>query len=74
MSQTQLDRKWAHLIELCESESRLRGARGHARVLKLIASEIEQLATELGSHSRRIATRDFRAIREDGHIVHVLKD
>jgi hypothetical protein len=71
---TSLDKQWQRLMALCESESNFRGKGGHTRLLGLLASDIEELAGEMGFSARRIASRDFRAKREDGHIVGISGD
>ena len=71
---TSLDRQWRQLMSLCESEAAFRAAPGHARLKKLVASEINQLAASMGFSERRIATRDFRAERHGDHIVRILLD
>jgi hypothetical protein len=69
---TSLDKQWQHLMSLCESEARFRKQGGHARLLKLLAADIERLATELGFSAERIATREFRAVRDGDHIVGII--
>jgi hypothetical protein len=71
---TTLDKQWQQLMALCESESRLRAEGGHARLLKLVAGEIERVGSEMGFSPQRIATRDFRAERDGGHIVRLISD
>jgi len=71
---TTLDKQWQRLMSLCESESKLRCDGGHPKTLKLIASDIEQLAGEMGFNTRRIESRDFRAVREGDHIVRIVVD
>ena len=71
---TSLDRLWQQLMALCESESKLRNDGDHPRLARHVASEIEQLAAEMGFSPRRIASRDFRAEREGGHIVRIAAD
>ena len=71
---TRLDKQWQQLMAWCESESTLRSKGGHARLLKLLSSDIEQLASEMGFSPRRIASRDFRAKREGAHIVGISTD
>ncbi|HZT78002.1 MAG TPA: hypothetical protein VFA27_15215 [Vicinamibacterales bacterium] len=74
MKITPLDLQWQQLMSLCESEVSLR-AKGHqARLLNLVASDIERLAGEMGFSARRIATREFRAERSGGHIVRIVTD
>ena len=71
---TILDKQWQQLMALCESEAKLRSEGGHAKLLKLLASDIEQLAGEMGFSANRIATRDFRAERQGDHIVGTISD
>ena len=74
MKVTPLDHQWQQLMALCESEVSLR-AKGHREpLLRLVASDIERLAQEMGFSSRLIATRDFRAERAGGHIVRIVTD
>jgi hypothetical protein len=70
---TVLDTQWQRLMTLCESESRFLREGGHARLLKLIASDIEQLAAEMGFDRGGIASRDFRAERNGDHIVRIIR-
>ena len=74
MKLTTLDRQWRQLMALCESEATFRDEPGYARLKKLVASEIDQLAAAMGFSERRIATRDFRAERDGDHIVRILPD
>jgi hypothetical protein len=71
---TSLDKQWHQLMALCESESKFRSEGGHARLLKLLASDIERLAAEMGFSAHRITTRDFRAERDGHHIVGIIAD
>jgi hypothetical protein len=71
---TTLDIQWQRLMALCDSESKLRSEGGHPRLLKLIASDILELAGEIGFGTRQIESRDFRAVREGGHIVKIIFD
>jgi hypothetical protein len=72
MKLTSLDKQWQQLMALCESESRLRETGGHSKLLKLVASDIEQLAGAMGFDAHLISTRDFRAVRDGGHIVRIV--
>jgi hypothetical protein len=74
MKTTTLDKQWRHLMALCESESKFRAEGGHPRLLKLLKSDIDQLAAEMGFSARQIATREFRAARDGGHIVTIIPD
>jgi hypothetical protein len=71
---TQLDKEWAQLMSLCERESTFRREGGHERLLKLIASDIEELAGRMGFSARRIASRNFGAEREGDHIIAILRE
>ena len=74
MKQTSLDRQWRRLMSLCESESKFKKDGRHPRVLKLVSADIDELAAEMGFSPRRIATRDFRAVRDGDHIVDIIRD
>jgi hypothetical protein len=71
---TDLDKRWRHLMTLCESESRMRKEGIHPRLLKLITSDIEQLGAQMGFDARRIASREFRARRDGDHIVEIITE
>ena len=71
---TPLDKQWQRLMALCESEAKFRREGGHQRLLKLLASDITHLATDMGFGARRIASRDFRAERRGDHIVGIIPD
>jgi hypothetical protein len=74
MKITPLDVQWQQLMALCESEVSLRARGHHERLLRLVASDIERLASDMGFSARRIATREFRAERDSGHIVRIVTD
>ena len=61
-------------MSLCESEARFRSEGKHPRLLKLLAQEIDDLATQMGFSARCIQTREFRAERRHGRIVRILSD
>ena len=69
---TPLDRQWAHLMSLCENESRFLADNRHPRLLRLVQAEIEELARHMGFSERSIVTRDFRAERNGRHIVRII--
>ena len=71
---TPLDLRWQQLMALCEKEASFRANGHHARLLKLIAADIERLALDMGFSAQRIATREFRAERANGHIVRIVTD
>jgi len=74
MRQTSLDRQWEELMNLCRQESTLKREDRHPKLVKLLASQIEKLALELGFDSPQIQQREFRAERSAGHIVRMLTD
>jgi hypothetical protein len=71
---TLLDKQWQELMALCAEEAKYRADGHHPRLLKLIVSRIDALATEMGFSRRRIATRDFRAERRGDHIAGIIAD
>ena len=71
---TTLDTQWQRLMSLCASELKFRAEGNHPRLLKLLKSDIDQLAREMGFSERLIVTRDFRAEREGDHIKQVVKE
>jgi hypothetical protein len=71
---TTLDLQWQRLMSLCQSESKFRAEGNHPRLLKLLKSDIDQLAREMGFSERLIVTRDFRAERQGDHITRIVAD
>jgi hypothetical protein len=71
---TGLDKQWQQLMTLCENESKMQKEGNHPRLLKLLASDIDALGTELGFDAGRIARREFRAHRDGAHIVAIITD
>jgi hypothetical protein len=71
---TALDRRWEQLMALCEKEATLARDGGHPRLLKLVSSQIDALAADMGFTTSRIATRDFRAERNGSHITRLVTD
>ena len=71
---TALDKQWRELMSLCESEAKCRAAGNHPRLSKFLGKEIDELAAQMGFSARRIATRDFRAERDAGHIVRIIAE
>ncbi len=69
---TPLDRQWAHLMALCESESKFLAGEHHPRLLRLVQRDIEALARDMGFSESAIATRDFRAERDGTRIVRII--
>ena len=72
--QTTLDAQWERLMSLCASESRFKAEWNHPRLLKLLQSDIDLLAREMGFNERLIVTRDFRAEREGDHIKRIVTE
>jgi hypothetical protein len=68
---TQLDKQWSELMFLCEKESSCRQQGNHPKLVKLIASQIAQLAEQMGFSTRQIETREFRAERDGQHILRI---
>jgi hypothetical protein len=71
---TTLDLQWQRLMSLCASEARFRAESNHPRLLKLLQSDIDLLAREMGFSERLIVTRDFRAERDGDHILRIVKE
>ena len=70
---TTLDQQWEQLMALCQSEAKFAQEGGHDRLLRLLASDIEELARQMGFSAPRIARRDFCAQRDGDHIVGILR-
>lgn len=71
MKRKLLDEQWDHLMDLCRRERELEGGT-HARLLRLVSKEIDQLAAEMGFTPRQVVDRQFRAERENGRIVRLI--
>jgi hypothetical protein len=71
---TILDTQWQRLMALCASESRFKAEGSHPRLLKLLQSDIDLLAREMGFSERLIVTRDFRAERDGDRILRIVKE
>lgn len=71
---TELDKRWDELMGLCRKEQEFQEAGTHPKVTKFVAKAIDELARELGFAERQIAEREFRAERDNGHIVRVIRD
>ena len=61
-------------MALCDTESNLRRDGTHARLMKLVAADIERVAGEMGFSARTIASREFRAHKQDNHIVGIINE
>jgi hypothetical protein len=71
MKRKPIDEQWDHLMDLCQREKELAGG-NHARLLRLVSKEIDQLAAEMGFTPRQVVDREFRAERENGRIVRLI--
>jgi hypothetical protein len=71
---TTLDTQWQRLMSLCASEAKFKAEGNHPRLLKLLKSDIDELAREMGFSERLIVTRDFRAERQGDHIMRIVTE
>jgi hypothetical protein len=71
MKRKRIDEQWDHLMDLCQREKELAGG-NHARLLRLVSKEIDQLAAEMGFTPRQVVDREFRAERVNGRIVRLI--
>jgi hypothetical protein len=71
---TELDKQWHELMFLCERESTFRQQGSHPKLLTLVVADIEALSRRMGFSSRQIDTREFRAVRDGGHIVRIIDE
>jgi hypothetical protein len=69
---TLLDRRWAQLMSLCQNEAQYRADDTHPKLLRLLKTQIDELAGEMGFSQRSIATRDFRAERDGDRITRII--
>ena len=69
---TALDKQWQELMTLCASEGRFKADGTHPKLLKLLKTQIDELAAQMGFSERLIATREFRAVRDGGHIARII--
>jgi hypothetical protein len=72
MRPTNLDRQWEELIALCAKEQEFTREHRHPKLLMFLSSQINQLARQLGFREHQIQRREFRAVKEDGHVVRLL--
>jgi hypothetical protein len=73
MKRKPIDEQWDHLMDLCRRERELADG-GHSKLLRLVSSEIDRLATEMGFTPRQVADREFRAERQNGIIVRLISE
>jgi hypothetical protein len=59
-------------MALCDTECSLRRDGSHPRLIRLVSSDIDTLAGEMGFSARTIANREFRAHKQGGHIVGII--
>jgi hypothetical protein len=71
---TELDKRWDELMGLCRKEAEFQEQGTHPKVTKFVAKTIDALAREMGFTERQIAEREFRAERDNGHIVRVITE
>jgi hypothetical protein len=69
---TLLDQRWAQLMSLCQSEAQYRADGTHPKLLRLLKTQIDELADEMGFSQQCIATRDFRAERDGDRITRII--
>ena len=70
----ELERKWDELMLMCRREKEWRSGGTHSKLVALLERDITALAAELGFSPRQIASREFRAQREDGRIVRLITE
>lgn len=71
---TELDKRWDELMGLCRQEAEFQQQGKHPKVTRFVSKTIDALARELGFAERQIAEREFRAERDNGHIVRVITE
>jgi hypothetical protein len=71
---TELDKRWDVLMGLCRKEAEFLSEGTHPKVTTFVSKTIDALAREMGFAERQIAEREFRAERDNGHIVRVLTE
>lgn len=71
---TELDKRWEELMELCRKEAEFQQLGTHPKVTRFVSRTIDALARDMGFAERQIVEREFRAERDNGHIVRVLTE
>jgi hypothetical protein len=71
---TELDRQWQQLMSLCEKEKEFKSTRRHPKLLRFVTEQIDQLSAEMGFTPRQVERREFRAVKDRGHIVRLLTE
>ena len=59
-------------MALCDKEAELTRGGHHPKLAKLLANQIEQLASELGFTLEQIQAREFRVVKNGRHVVKVM--
>jgi hypothetical protein len=59
-------------MSLCQNEAQYRADGTHPKLLRLLKTQIDELAGEMGFSQRSIATRDFRAERDGDRITRII--
>lgn len=71
---TDLDKRWEELMGLCSKEAEFQQQGTHPKVTKFVSKTIDALARDMGFTERQIAEREFRAERDNGHIVRLVTE
>jgi hypothetical protein len=61
-------------MELCRRETELKQSATHPRLLRLVSREIDIAARRLGFGEEEIRLREFRAEKEQGHVIRIITD
>jgi hypothetical protein len=61
-------------MSLCRKEEELEKEDRHPRLARLVSSQLDQLARDLGFSEERIRRREFRAERDGDHIIRLMVD
>jgi hypothetical protein len=72
--QTELDRQWADLMSMCAKEKEFKAERRHPKLLRFLADQINEIAATMGFSERQITGREFRAEKDGGRVVRILKE
>ena len=72
--ETDLDRQWSSLMSLCTKERDFKSTNRHPRLLRLVSSQIDELAAKMGFSPSQISTREFRAEKDGSRILRILTE
>ena len=72
--ETDLDKQWSSLMLLCTKERDFKSNNLHPRLLRLVTSQIDELAAKMGFSPSQISTREFRAEKDGARILKLLTD